>query len=127
MIKQFMSFGVGVMIAGSAMAEQNYLSDMFSEARYYTEYKNDWVWNDGHYQDNSTRNNIRLGVQFPIFYAEAGPVESDGEFGTSYEVGYKYNFNEAIQLKGKFEGYQFDSFEGPVVSKFETEVRYYFN
>lgn len=126
MIKQTV-IGMSILAAASTYADGDYLSDMFHEARYYTEYKNDWIWNDGHYQDNSSRNNLRLGVQFPIFYLEAGPVENDGEFGTSYEVGYKYNFNSDWQIKGKLEGYQLDSFEGNVGSKFETEVRYYFN
>jgi hypothetical protein len=85
------------------------------------------IWDDGHYLDNSARNNLRLGVQGEVFYVEAGPVENHGNYGTSYEVGYKYGINESWQIKGKLEGYQFDSWEGDVGSKFETEVRYYFN
>lgn len=102
-------------------------SSVQAEPRYYVEYKNDILLRDEHYVDNSARNNIRAGVQGEVFYIEAGPVENSGNFGTSYETGYKYKFNNSLEFKGKLEGYQFDSFEGSSSSKFETEVRYYFN
>lgn len=99
-----------------------------ADQRFYTEYKNDMVFIDNHYLDNSARNNIRFGVQGDIFYFEAGTTEMNSEVGASYEAGYKYKFGyDKVEIKGKLEGYQFDNYEGSTSSKFETEVRYYFN
>ena len=98
-----------------------------AEIRYYTEYKHDMNFINEDYVDNSARNNLRFGAQGEVLYLELGPTERSGEFGGSYEVGYKYSFNENWQIKGKLEGFQFDNYEGDVGSKFETEVRYYFN
>ena len=96
-----------------------------ADVRYYTEFKNDMLVYDTHYVDNTASNNLRFGMQGDVFYAEAGPVYKNHESGTGYELGYKYDYSR-FQFKGKFEGYQFDSFEGKPASKFETEVRYYF-
>lgn len=106
------------LISSSAIADQ----------RFYTEYKNDMIFIDNHYLDNSVRNNIRFGVQGDIFYFEAGTTETNHQLGASYEAGYKYKFGlDKVEIKGKLEGYQFDNYEGSTSSKFETEVRYYFN
>lgn len=98
-----------------------------ADIRWYTEYKHDMLFIDEEYVEDSARNNLRFGGQGEIFYIEAGPSERAGDFGTSLEAGYKWNFAESWQLKGKLESFQFDQNEGDVGSKFETELRYYFN
>lgn len=98
-----------------------------ADIRYYTEYKHDLNFIDEEYVDDSARNNLRFGAQGEVFYLELGPTERAGNFGTSYEAGYKYRPTTQWELKGKLEGFQFDSFEGDIGSKLETEVRYYFN
>lgn len=98
-----------------------------AEVRYYTEYKNDVVFLNDNYVDNSARNMIRTGVEGSIFYFEAGPVTHNSDLGASYEVGYKYKLQDKWVFKGKLEGFQYDNYEGDTASKFETEVRYYFN
>ena len=97
----------------------------FADARYYGEFKNDLQFEEFDYQDESYRNNLRFGVLYNGFYAEAGTTQIPGEFGTSFELGFKRNINERIEVKGKLEGYDFDNSD--VSSKLETEVRYYFN
>ncbi len=98
-----------------------------ADVRFYTEYKHDLNFVDEEYVDDSARNNLRFGAQGEVFYLEVGPTERAGNFGTSYEAGYKYRPTTQWEFKGKLEGYQYDSFEGDIGSKLETEVRYYFN
>lgn len=96
-----------------------------AEPRIYAEYKNDFLIEDFDYRKDSDRNNIRVGSQWKHFYIEAGPVEYDGDFGTSYETGYKFQPTERVEIKGKLEGYKFKNEDS--TSKIETELRYYFN
>ena len=99
----------------------------FAEVKYYTEYKNTLVLESTSYLDNSALNDMRVGVQGEIFYIEAGAADFNNLYGAGLEAGYKYNFTDNWQIKGKYEGRQFDTFEQDYLGKVETEVRYTFN
>lgn len=96
-----------------------------ADARFYSEFKNDVIFEDFDYVEDSDRNNLRFGTQWNNFYVEAGAVEYSSEFGTSYEAGYKFQPVERVEIKGKLEGYKFK--DEKATSKLETEIRYYFN
>lgn len=94
--------------------------------RYYTEYKNNSAFIDDHYIDNSSINSARLGIQGENLYFEAGGSEFDGEFGYSFETGYKFKFQDKYELKGKIEGID-KAIDSKIPWKSEAEFRYYFN
>jgi len=112
----------GVLAVVAALASTSALA----EVQYYTGYKNTLQFEDFDYVDNTSINDLRVGVQGEHLYLELGPSEFDGEVGSGFEAGYRYRFNN-FEFKGEVEGRQIDSFECDVFSRVETEVRYYFN
>lgn len=96
------------------------LFPLAAQANPYIEYKNDIPWDDT--DRKPVLNNLRGGYQWDNFYAEAGAYQRSSDQGVSSELGYKFNFHENIQLKGKWEGY----WTHDNVHKLETELRYTF-